>query len=138
MILIKYFLLVLFYLFFFLSLFLCFHIRRDYHSTSLFDCLTLLICIREIIGSNLAPDTGFYFPCFTSRPFYSRGKSPGTHWIGVCVDPRAGLDDVEKRKFFTLPGLELRPLGRPARSQSLTDCAIPATSACYIASLNKP
>jgi hypothetical protein len=26
---------------------------------------------------------------------------------------------VKKRKFLTLPGLELRPLGRPARSQSL-------------------
>jgi hypothetical protein len=25
---------------------------------------------------------------------------------------------VEKRKFFTLAGLDLRPLGRPARSQS--------------------
>jgi hypothetical protein len=35
------------------------------------------------------------------------------------MDPRAGLDDVEKRKFLTLPGLELRHLGRPARSQSL-------------------
>jgi hypothetical protein len=35
------------------------------------------------------------------------------------VDPTAGLKYVEKRKFFTLPGLELRPLGRPARSQSL-------------------
>jgi hypothetical protein len=35
------------------------------------------------------------------------------------VDPRAGLDDVEKRKFLTLPALELLPLGRPARSQSL-------------------
>jgi hypothetical protein len=35
------------------------------------------------------------------------------------VDPRAGLDNVEKRKLLTLPGLELRPLGRPARSQSL-------------------
>jgi hypothetical protein len=32
------------------------------------------------------------------------------------VGPRAGLDDVEKRKFLTLPGLELR---HPARSQSL-------------------
>jgi hypothetical protein len=30
------------------------------------------------------------------------------------VDPRAGLDDTEKWKFLTLPGLELRPLGRPA------------------------
>jgi hypothetical protein len=35
----------------------------------------------------------------------------------VC--PRTGLDAVEKRKFLTLPGLELRPLGLPARSQSL-------------------
>jgi hypothetical protein len=26
------------------------------------------------------------------------------------VDPRAGLDDMEKWKFFTLPGLELPPL----------------------------
>jgi hypothetical protein len=35
------------------------------------------------------------------------------------VDPRTSSDDVEKRKFFTLPGLELRPLGRAALSQSL-------------------
>jgi hypothetical protein len=35
------------------------------------------------------------------------------------MDPRAGLDDLEKRKFLTLPGLELRPFGRPAHSQSL-------------------
>jgi hypothetical protein len=31
------------------------------------------------------------------------------------VDLRAGLDDLEKRKFLALPGLELRRLGRPAR-----------------------
>jgi hypothetical protein len=30
-------------------------------------------------------------------------RAPGTYW----VDLRAGLDDVEKRKFLTLPGLEL-------------------------------
>jgi hypothetical protein len=35
------------------------------------------------------------------------------------VDPKAGVDDVKKRKFLTLPGLELRTLGRPANSQSL-------------------
>jgi hypothetical protein len=35
------------------------------------------------------------------------------------VGPRAGLGYVEKRKFLTLPGLELRPLSRPARSMSL-------------------
>jgi hypothetical protein len=57
---------------------------------------------------------------FTPRPLYPRGKiPPGTLWIGGWVDPRAGLDDVEKRKFLTLSGLELRLLGRPARSQSL-------------------
>jgi hypothetical protein len=32
---------------------------------------------------------------------------------------RAGLNDVEKWKYLTLQGLDLRPLGRPARSQSL-------------------
>jgi hypothetical protein len=32
------------------------------------------------------------------------------------VDLRAGLDNLEKRKFFTLLGFELQPLGRPARS----------------------
>jgi hypothetical protein len=36
------------------------------------------------------------------------------------VSPRAGLDDVEKRKFLTLTELELRLLGRPARNQSLS------------------
>jgi hypothetical protein len=36
--------------------------------------------------------------------------------FGVWVDLRAGLDDIEERKFLTLPGLELRPLGYPARS----------------------
>jgi hypothetical protein len=35
------------------------------------------------------------------------------------VGPRAGPDDVERRKILPRPGLELRPLGRPARSQSL-------------------
>jgi hypothetical protein len=41
------------------------------------------------------------------------------------VYPRAGLDDVEERKFSTLPGLELRPLGRPARSLSLYRLSYP-------------
>jgi hypothetical protein len=35
------------------------------------------------------------------------------------VDPRAGLDNVKKKEFLTLPGLELRTIGRPARSKSL-------------------
>jgi hypothetical protein len=37
-----------------------------------------------------------------SRPcrFNPREKAPGTHWIGDSLGPRAGLDDVQKRKFF--------------------------------------
>jgi hypothetical protein len=31
------------------------------------------------------------------------------------MGPRTGLDYVEKRKFLTLPGLELRRVCRPAR-----------------------
>jgi hypothetical protein len=56
-----------------------------------------------------------------SRPgrFTPGETAPGTHLIGVWMDPRAGMDDMEKRKFLTLPGLELRPLGRQARSQLL-------------------
>jgi hypothetical protein len=40
---------------------------------------------------------------------FTPGKEPrGTLWIGGLVGPRTSLDDVEKRKFLTLPGLELR------------------------------
>jgi hypothetical protein len=54
-----------------------------------------------------------------SRPsrFTPGERAPGTHWIGGWVDPSAGLDNVEKRKFLTLPGLELQPIGRSASSQ---------------------
>jgi hypothetical protein len=56
-----------------------------------------------------------------SRPgrFTAGERSPGTHWRGGWVGPRAGMDDVEKRKILPLPELELRSLGRLARSQSL-------------------
>jgi hypothetical protein len=54
-----------------------------------------------------------------SDRFIPGERAPGTHCIGGWLGLRAGLNAVEKRKFLTLPGLELRPLGRPARSQSL-------------------
>jgi hypothetical protein len=54
--------------------------------------------------------------CFTPGE-----RVPGTHWIAGRVGPRAGLDDVEKRKFLYLPGLELQPV-----ASRYTDCAIPA------------
>jgi hypothetical protein len=56
-----------------------------------------------------------------SRPgrFTPGEIAPGTNWLGGWVGPKAGLNDVEKIKFLTLPGLELWPFCRPARSQSL-------------------
>jgi hypothetical protein len=41
-------------------------------------------------------------------------RTPATHWIGGWVDPRAGMDAMEKRKISFL-SRELNP-GRPARS----------------------
>jgi hypothetical protein len=51
--------------------------------------------------------------------FTREETAPVTHWIGGLVGLRVGLDEVEKRKFLVLPGLELRPLDGSARSQSL-------------------
>jgi hypothetical protein len=57
----------------------------------------------------------------TSRPLY-----PLTHCIGGWMGPRAGVHNVEKIKFLTPSGLELRPSSRPAPSQSFyADCVIP-------------
>jgi hypothetical protein len=55
------------------------------------------------------------------------GKSPpGTHWIGGWVDLRDGLDDLEKRKFLTLPGLELYPSVVQPVASRYTEYVIPA------------
>jgi hypothetical protein len=51
------------------------------------------------------------------------------------VDPRAGLDDVEKKKFLTVSELELRPLGRPGRSYRYTDYAILAHTFNFISGI---
>jgi hypothetical protein len=42
------------------------------------------------------------------------------------VGSSVGLDDVEKKKFFTLPGLELQPV-----ASRYTDYAIPAPDLSY-------
>jgi hypothetical protein len=52
-------------------------------------------------------------------------RASGSHWTGGWVGARAGLEDVEKREFLTLPGLELQSLGRPAHSQSLYRLSYP-------------
>jgi hypothetical protein len=57
--------------------------------------------------------------------------TPGINWLEGWVDPRTGLDDVEKRKLLTLAGLELRPFGRPARSQELYRLRYPKSMLGY-------
>jgi hypothetical protein len=38
-----------------------------------------------------------------------KGKTPGTHYIGGLVKPRADVDSLEEMNIFTLPGIEPRP-----------------------------
>jgi hypothetical protein len=40
---------------------------------------------------------------FTPRPLHLQSKSPGIHWTGGWVGPKAGLDVVAKRKIPSLP-----------------------------------
>jgi hypothetical protein len=42
------------------------------------------------------------------------------------VDPRAGLDDLEKRIYLTISGLELRPSVVQPVARRYTDYALPA------------
>jgi hypothetical protein len=63
-------------------------------------------------------------------------RAPSSHWIGGWVDPRAGLNDVEKRKFLTLPGLQLQPLSYPAHSQLLYRLRYPSSSSRLMNPLN--
>jgi hypothetical protein len=43
------------------------------------------------------------------------------------------MEDVEKRKPLTLPGLDLRPLGRPALGQSLYRLRSPGFESVVVA-----
>jgi hypothetical protein len=65
-----------------------------------------------------------------SRPnrFTTAERAPGTHSIGGWVDPRADLEDAEKRKFLIIWGLEPRAFGRPARNQSLIQTTLSGLS----------
>jgi hypothetical protein len=42
-----------------------------------------------------------------SSRFTPEERAPGAHFIGGWVGPRTGLDDMEKRKFLLLPGLNV-------------------------------
>jgi hypothetical protein len=70
---------------------------------------------------------GGEWPASRSRHFTPGERAPRTYWIGGSVGPRASLDDVEKTKFLTLPGLKLQPLGCLARSQLLYQLYYPGS-----------
>jgi hypothetical protein len=55
----------------------------------------------------------------TPRPLYPKETAPSIYWIEGWVDSRAGLDDMGKWKFLTVPELELRSLSSPTCRQSL-------------------
>jgi hypothetical protein len=89
-------------------------------------CAKLSICHEDVRGSRcidprfLDLATGWsWVASFTFSYLYPRNGAPGTLWTGGLVCPRDGLDDMEKWKFLTLPGLELQTLGRPECSQLL-------------------
>jgi hypothetical protein len=45
-------------------------------------------------------------------------RTPGTHWTGGWVGPRAGLDTEDRGKILSsLPGIEPRSPGRQVHSQ---------------------
>jgi hypothetical protein len=76
-----------------------------------------------------------------SRPgrFTSGERVPGSHWIGRWVGPRAGLDDVEKRKFLTLPGFEHLPsVFQPVASRYTDYAALIIVAESYFCSSYSP
>jgi hypothetical protein len=103
-------------------------------------CLTNLALHHEGVRGSGRIDPYLFYLCASlevSGQFHAPaalppGKEPpSTYWVGGWVDPTASMDNVENRKFLTLPGFELRPLGRPAGSQSLYRLRYPG-SFCII------
>jgi hypothetical protein len=51
---------------------------------------------------------------------YRWERTPGTHWTGGWVGPRAGLNTEARGKILLpLPGIEPQSHGRPVCSQTL-------------------
>jgi hypothetical protein len=74
------------------------------------------IQVTKICGDDLQP-----------QPLEDNELHIALHWIGGWVDPRAGLDDMEKWKFLPPPGLKLWQLCRPACSQPLYQLSYPGS-----------
>jgi hypothetical protein len=74
----------------------------------------------EIVGGEWsASRSGRYIP---------GERAPCTHRKGGWVGPRASLDNTEKRKFLTIPGLELQHI----IIQTIANCYPVSLTAAYI------
>jgi hypothetical protein len=74
------------------------------------DIYLLLILDLDTRVVNVMP-----WPHFTPRE-----RTPGTHWIGGWVGPRASLDTEARGNILSpLLGIESRSPGCPVRSQTL-------------------
>jgi hypothetical protein len=100
--------------------------RVSYGSVQLPLCLTKHYAMKVFVGVNVqiyvfltSAPAGSEWLALCTGSFTPGETAPLNHWIGGLVGPRTGLDDTEKWQFLTLPALELRPLGRPDRSQWL-------------------
>jgi hypothetical protein len=71
-----------------------------------------------------------------SRPgrFTPGERATDTNWIGGWVDPRAGLDDVENRKFLTQPLHRFYVTTDPVTSLLTCPNSIPEASGSYLGS----
>jgi hypothetical protein len=57
---------------------------------------------------DLALDGGEWSASLSYR-FTPGERAPGTHWLGGWVNPRAGLDAMEKKKHLALSEIEPEP-----------------------------
>jgi hypothetical protein len=63
-----------------------------------FSSYSMISALDRVSGQRHAP-----------AAIYPRGRASGTHWTGVWVGPRAGLDKEARGKiFFIPPGIEPR------------------------------
>jgi hypothetical protein len=58
-------------------------------------------------------------------PFTLGERTSGTHFIGGWVDPRTGLDDVERREILLYRASNSNPSAVQLVASRYTDCAIP-------------